>query len=761
MLELSTPVQYVKVVGPRLAEILSAKGLHTVGDLLHYLPFRYEDRLNPRGIAELRAGEMASVIAEVRNSGLFRTRRMPIFQMTAGQGRARLKCLWFNGGYLRDRFKPGQMVALYGKVEADRNDELQIMQPQFEILGDTTEDGGADAADQKLAASLEVGRIVPIYESAGQGRLTARWFRRIIRSALETMPPNLPDPLPAVVRSRRALISPHQALWQVHWPDAGEAFADLQSARTPAHVRLIFEELFFVELGLEFKRRQMKAQTGIAFHPNDRVREAIKKILPFHPTAAQKRVLKEIVGDMEKPSPMRRLLQGDVGSGKTIVAFEAAILAIENGYQVALMVPTEILAQQHYFSARRILENAGYRIVLLTGSLEQDRKRDIRRHIVQGNAHLVIGTHALLEESVEFAKLGLVIVDEQHRFGVMQRLKLMKKSNDESPGAAGKAETPSGQPARTPALQSSGSSALTKGNGTSGKASSTAADVPEPDVLVMTATPIPRTLALTLYGDLDVSVLDELPPGRTPIVTRRVPDERSSEVWEFVRKQVAAGHQAYVVYPVIQENEEREMKAAIKMYKELANRIFPDLKVGLLHGKLDNDLKEHVMRLFQSGELNILVATTVIEVGVDVPNASVMVIEHADRFGLSQLHQLRGRIGRGAAKSYCILMTGGKVTEEGERRLDAMVRTNDGFQIAELDLEQRGPGEFFGTKQAGMPSFLVANLIRDRQILEAAKREAAAVIAGPNSEISQEEINRAVRHMRNRWQHTYGLVEVG
>jgi ATP-dependent DNA helicase RecG len=764
MLELSTPVQYVKGIGPRLAEILSAKGLHTVGDLLHYLPFRYEDRLNPRGIAELRAGEMASVIAEVRNSGLFRTRRMPIFQMTAGQGRARLKCLWFNGGYLRDRFKPGQMVALYGKVEADRHGELQIMQPQFEILGDTTEDGGADAADQKLAASLEVGRIVPIYESAGQGRLTARWFRRIIRSALENMPADLPDPVPAVVRSRMALISPQEALWKVHWPDAGEAFADLQSARTPAHVRLIFEELFFVELGLEFKHRQMKAQTGIAFQPNEKVRDSIKKILPFHPTAAQKRVLKEIVSDMEKPSPMRRLLQGDVGSGKTIVAFEAAILAIENGYQVALMAPTEILAQQHYFSARRILENAGYRIVLLTGSLEQDRKREIRRHIAQGNANLVIGTHALLEESVEFAKLGLVIVDEQHRFGVMQRLKLMKKTNEELPAAAGKAaegETLSRQPARTPALQNLDSHAMAKGNGTIGNASVAAADVPEPDVLVMTATPIPRTLALTLYGDLDVSVLDELPPGRTPIVTRRVSDERSSEVWDFVRKQVAAGHQAYVVYPVIQENEEREMKAAIKMYKELANRIFPDLKVGLLHGKLDNDLKEHVMRLFQSGELNILVATTVIEVGVDVPNATMMVIEHADRFGLSQLHQLRGRIGRGAAKSFCILMTGGKVTEEGERRLDAMVRTNDGFQIAELDLELRGPGEFFGTKQAGMPSFLVANLIRDRQILEAAKREAAAVMAGPNSEVSQEEINRAVRHMRNRWQHTYGLVEVG
>jgi ATP-dependent DNA helicase RecG len=735
MPELSTSVQYVKGIGPRLADVLAAKGIHTVADLLHYLPFRYEDRLNPRGIAELRPGEMATVIAEVRTSGLFRTRRMPIFQMTAGQGRARLKCLWFNGTYLRDRFKPGQMVALYGKVESDRG-ELQIVQPQFEILGDSSEEGGSDEADRKLAASLEVGRIVPIYESAGQGRLTARWFRRIVRAALESMPAEMPDPIPAIVRSRMGLISPTEALWKVHWPEAGESLTDLQSARTPAHLRLIFEELFFVELGLEFKRRQMKAQTGIAFRLDDRVREAIKKILPFHPTAAQKRVLKEIATDMGKPYPMRRLLQGDVGSGKTIVAFEAAIIAIENGCQVALMAPTEILAQQHYFSARRILESAGYRIVLLTGSLEQDRKREIRRHIAQGNAHLVIGTHALLEESVEFAKLGLVIVDEQHRFGVMQRLKLMRKTKEEEKG----------------------------GNGTGVREAKTAGGdsaAPEPDVLVMTATPIPRTLALTLYGDLDLSVLDELPPGRTPIVTRRVSDERSSEVWDFVRKQVSAGHQAYVVYPVIEENEERELKAALKMYKELSNHVFADLKVGLLHGRLDNDLKEQVMRRFQSGELNILVATTVIEVGVDVPNATVMVIEHAERFGLSQLHQLRGRIGRGGAKSYCVLMTGGKVSEEGEQRLDAMVRTTDGFQIADLDLQLRGPGEFFGTRQAGLPSFHVANLIRDRQVLEAAKREAAAVVAGPNAEISQPEIDRALRHMRTRWQHTYGLVEVG
>ena len=726
MLELTTPVQYVKGIGPRLAEILATKGIVTVGDLLNYLPFRYEDRMNPRGIAELRAGEMATVIGEVRNSGLFRTRRMPIFQLTVGQGRSRLKCLWFNATYLQDKFKPGQLIALYGKVEQDsRSGELQIIQPQFEMLGDSSGDG----ADDKAATSLEVGRIVPIYESAGQGRVTARWFRRVIRTALDDLTPDLAEAIPAVVRGRLALVSPREALWKVHWPEAGESFEDLQSSRTPAHIRLIFEELFFIELGLELKRRQQKTQTGIAFRLDDHARQAIKKILPFHPTAAQKRVLKEIADDMQQPYPMRRLLQGDVGSGKTIIGFQAAIIAIENGYQVALMAPTEILAQQHYFSARQILENAGYRIVLLTGSLEADRKREIRRHIAQGNAQLVIGTHALLEEKVEFARPGLVIVDEQHRFGVLQRLKLMKKSGESADPSAS-----SGQALTNPA---------------------------EPDVLVMTATPIPRTLALTLYGDLDLSVLDELPPGRTPIVTRRIADDRSSEVWDFLRKQVAKGHQAYVVYPVIAENEETELKAAIKMYRELSGKIFADLKVGLLHGRLDSELKDQVMRMFQKGELQILVATTVIEVGVDVPNATVMVIEHAERFGLAQLHQLRGRIGRGAAKSYCILMTGGKVTEEGERRLDAMVRTNDGFQIAELDLELRGPGEFFGTRQAGMPNFRVANLIRDRQLLELAKREAATVMAGPNSEVTQVEISRALVALRTRWQHTYGLVEVG
>ncbi len=725
-LELGTDVQYVKGIGPHRARALAEKGVSSVGDLLLYLPFRYEDRVNPRGLAELRAGEMAAVVAEVRNSGLFQTKRMPLFQLVVGPPglpRPRLKCLWFHGSYLRDTFQPGQMVALYGKVEMDREGQLQIIQPQFEILSGGDE-GNADQnvdADDALGSALEVGRIVPIYESAMQGKLSSRWFRKILRGLLESLPKELPDAIPAAVRKRMNLLGPLDALWKVHWPEPGESFEALQKARTPAHIRLIFEELFFVELGLELKRRQQKAQTGIAFRLDDAVRASIKRVLPFHPTNAQKRVLGEIAADMAKPHPMRRLLQGDVGSGKTIVALQAAIVAIENGYQVALMAPTEILATQHYLSARRILEPLGYRIVLLTGSLEDDRKRNVRRHIADGNAQLVIGTHALIQGSVEFDNLGLVVVDEQHRFGVLQRFTLMKKG------------APGGNPD----------------------------DVAEPHVLVMTATPIPRTLALTLYGDLDISVLDELPPGRTPIITRRVSDERQEEVWAYVRKQVEAGRQAYVVYPVIEESEENEIKAATQMHRELKTGALAGLRVELLHGRMDSDDKDRIMRALQAGQIQVLVSTTVIEVGVDVANATVMVVEHAERFGLAQLHQLRGRIGRGSAKSLCVLMTGGKVSEDGERRLDALVRTNDGFQIAELDLELRGPGEFFGTRQAGVPNFQVANLIRDRELLEAAKREAGAVLAGPNAEVSQAEIDRALAQMRTRGRLSYGLVEVG
>jgi ATP-dependent DNA helicase RecG len=728
VLELQTEIKFVRGVGPRVAEWLQQKNIHTVEDLLYYLPFRYEDRLNPRGIAELRPGEMAAVIAEVRSSGVFQTRRMPIFRMIAGQGRDKLECVWFHGDYLRNRFQPGQMVALYGKVEEGwKGRGLQIAQPQFEIL-DEAEAEEFDSEGAPVLESLEIGRIVPIYGSAADGKLTSRWFRRIINSALENLSPQIPDGLPPALCRRLNLLDRRTAFQRVHFPPAGESFLHLEECRTPAHQRLIFEELFFLQVGMELKRRRLRQRAGIVFELNEKVREGLKKILPFHPTNAQKKVLKEIAEDMQRPSPMRRLLQGDVGSGKTIVALQAAVIAIENGYQVAFMAPTEILATQHYLSARRTLEQAGYRVVLLTGSLEEERKRNARRHIAQGDAHLVIGTHALIQEKVEFHKLGLVIVDEQHRFGVMQRFKLMKK----------------------------------------GEA--------EPDTLVMTATPIPRTLALTLYGDLDTSVLDELPPGRTPITTRKVSDQRSDDVWAFVRKQVAAGRQAYVVYPVIEgsPSDQPEMefngtaptsksglKAAMHMHEELRSRVFPDLHVGLLHGRLNPDEKDKAMREFKQGEIDVLVATTVIEVGVDVPNASVMVIEHAERFGLAQLHQLRGRIGRGAAKSYCILMTGGKVSPEAERRLNEMVHTQNGFEIAELDLEIRGGGEMAGTRQAGWETFRVAKPVRDKKLLDLAKAEAVRIVEETDPEITAEDRKRIMEHLRTHWRRRYGLVEVG
>ena len=750
---------YVRGVGPRVAEMLSAKGILTAEDLLHHLPFRYEDRQNPRSLDELTPGETASVIAEVRGAALLRTRKAPIFELTVGQGRMALKCIWFNGGYLQGKFQAGQTVAVYGKVEPSRSSSnLKMIQPQFELLPDDFDD-----AETRL---LEVGRITPVYESLGGARLASRWQRRVIFHLLENVRGAVPECLPQAMLARLCFPDRETALREAHFPPEGTPFAELQGWATPAHRRLIFEELFFLELGLELKRRRVRERAGIGFATNDKVREAIREVLPFHPTGAQKRALGEIVADMRTPSPMRRLLQGDVGSGKTIVALQAMLVAMENGYQAALMAPTEILATQHFLAARKLLERSSrrYRIVLLTGSLDEERKRNARGLINRGEAQLVIGTHALIEEKVEFDRLGLVVVDEQHRFGVMQRFKLMKKPNQA-----------------------------------------------EPDVLVMTATPIPRTLALSLYGDLDLSVLDEMPPGRTPIVTRRVAGERVGEVWEFVRKQVKLGRQAYIVYPVIEGTKEDEpeldfplddqaaieapparkatrkgktaelfpkaaqeanpgakqgLKSATDMYERLRTGELAGLRVGLLHGRLDADEKEIVMRRFQRGEIDVLVATTVIEVGVDVPNATVMVVEHAERFGLAQLHQLRGRVGRGAAKSYCVLITGDRVSPGGEERLNAMVRTQDGFELAELDLTLRGPGEFFGTRQAGLPEFRVANLVRDRQLLEVAKMEAAR-FANPTaagqgvSEATEAERARVWARLKEAWQRRYGLVEAG
>ncbi len=766
---------YVKGVGPRVAEMLAPKGILTAEDLLYHLPFRYEDRQNPRSLDELQPGETASVIAEVRGSILLRTRRAPLFELTVGQGRLALKCIWFNAAYLEGKFHAGQTVAVYGKVEPSRSSSnLKMIQPQWELLPDATDD-----AETRL---LEVGRITPVYESLGGARLASRWQRKTIFHLLEGLRGMVPECLPKAMLERLMLPDRETALREAHYPPEGTPFAQLQASATPAHRRLIFEELFFLELGLELKRRRMRERVGISFATTDKVREAIREVLPFHPTQAQKRALGEIVGDMRETSPMRRLLQGDVGSGKTIVALQAMLVAMENGYQAALMAPTEILATQHYLAVRKLLERSSrrYQVALLTGSLSEDRKHSTRGQINRGEAQLVIGTHALIEEKVEFDRLGLVVVDEQHRFGVMQRFKLMKKPNQA-----------------------------------------------EPDVLVMTATPIPRTLALSLYGDLDVSVLDELPPGRTPIVTRRVPGEISDEVWEFVRKQVAKGRQAYIVYPVIEGSKEDQpeldfshddpeagidapsfiesqvsksrpgapvrklvrkgktaelfpkaaqeanpgaksgLKSAVEMHEKLRAGALAGLRVGLLHGRLDADEKEIIMRRFQRGEIDVLVATTVIEVGVDVPNATVMVVEHAERFGLAQLHQLRGRVGRGAAKSYCILITGERVTPVAEERLNAMVRSQDGFELAELDLSQRGPGEFFGTRQAGLPDFRVANLLRDRQLLELAKMEAARFANtsgspdGPISEATEFERARVWARLKEAWQRRYGLVEAG
>jgi ATP-dependent DNA helicase RecG len=738
VLGLETDVQFVKGIGPRIGESLKTKGVSTVEDLLYHLPFRYEDRLHPQPLSELKPGEMASVIGEVRGTVLLRTRSMPIFEMTVGQGISSLKCMWFHGTYLKDRFKPGQMLAVYGKVEASRSGRgFKMIQPQVEIL----------SADEDESELLEVGRIVPVYESLGGNKLTTRWIRRIVYNLLGELEGHVPETLPRALIERLTLPNREEALRHVHFPLPGTPMTQLQGSATAAHRRLIFEELFYLELGLELKRRRFKERAGIAFETTEKVREAIREILPFHPTTAQKSALGEIVADMRRPSPMRRLLQGDVGSGKTIVALQAMLVAIENGYQTALMAPTEILATQHYLAAKKLLEKSSkrYRIVLLTGSLDDDVKRLARSRIFQGEADVVIGTHALIEEKVEFAKLGLIVVDEQHRFGVLQRFRLMKKPNDA-----------------------------------------------EPDVLVMTATPIPRTLALSLYGDLDLSVLDELPPGRTPIVTRQVSDERADEVWKFVREQVGRGHQAYVVYPVIEgakddqpeldfappEPEEEtqpkkfakkgkaqplfekpSLKAATDMYEALKTGALAGLRLGLLHGRLDSDEKEIVMRRFQRGELDVLISTTVIEVGVDVPNATVMVIEHAERFGLAQMHQLRGRVGRGAAKSYCILMTGGKVSPQAEERLAAMVRTQNGFELAELDLQLRGPGEFFGTRQAGLPDFRVANLVRDRELLERAKAEAARFVENPEGTDEEKKLVRT--RLREAWQRRYGLVEAG
>jgi ATP-dependent DNA helicase RecG len=703
LFRLSTPVRYLRGVGPQRASALAERGVTTVADLLSNLPFRYEDRTRLTPIAEAVPGQVHTIMAEVAQAGStvrFSRARAPVLHCTVRDRSGSLHIRFFHGGYLEGRLVPNQKIILHGKVEIDpfRPSRAEMVNPTFEFVGNS---------DGPSSDSTEVGRIIPIYESLGG--LSSRMLRRIVQQVLLNFEPNVPDPLPEAIRLRHRFPPRRDALIYAHFPPKGESLELLNSFRSPAQTRLIFEEFFYYQLALTLRRRTERSERGVSMRVReDGIRKAVKRILPFKPTAAQKRVLAEIAADLERPVPMHRLLEGDVGSGKTIVALEAAAIVIENGYQVALMAPTEILATQHYLSARRIFGPAHYRVDLMVSGRESAEKECVLDRAQTGQAQLMVGTHALIEDPVAFERLGLVIIDEQHRFGVLQRKKLIEK------GAS-------------------------------------------PHVLVMTATPIPRSLALTLYGDLDLSVIDEMPPGRTPIETRWTAEEQLSGVWEFLRREIGQGRQGYVVYPVVEESKQ-ELKAATAEYERLATRIFPSFKLGLLHGRLKNEDKDAVMDEFRRGQVQILVATTVVEVGVDVPNATVMVVEHADRFGLAQLHQLRGRIGRGTHRSHCILIARKSIKGEARERIEAMVATSNGFEIAERDLRLRGPGEFFGTRQHGDAAFSFAQPLRDHEILELARREAFEVAEAPSA---ADQVVAQLESLNPAWQKRYQLASVG
>ncbi|HEX8472919.1 MAG TPA: ATP-dependent DNA helicase RecG [Pyrinomonadaceae bacterium] len=729
-------------------------GEATVEDLLNYLPMRYEDRSNLARIADLSDGTEASLELFVRVAGGFqvgknRSPKAPplyIFEITASDPERTAKPVvvwWFVSGrqgqrivaYNRQRFERGSRFVAYGKWEWDsrRNtfalrlnkpDELEMLPgtwtPPEPALFRHAEEGAADAltdgrahaetqrrvekedgttvsttttsetttdevdadetedeeetSDPTLAA-IHVGRRVPVYRKLGEFR--AKRLREIMHAVFGLLDDAaIEETLPSELITRQRLVSRADALRHIHFPSDDVPLAEYERARSPAHMRLIFEEFFWVALAIALRRgERVKEPKGAIIEINDRVRAHIEEVLPFTLTGAQTRALTRILDDMQSDVPMNRLLQGDVGSGKTAVAMSAMLAAMENGYQTGLMVPTEILAEQHARNIKRMLAMTPYRVELLIGSLRAAEKRRLHADIAAGEVNACIGTHALIQEAVEFQKLGLVVIDEQHRFGVLQRAALRERGYN-------------------------------------------------PDVLVMTATPIPRSLAMTVYGDLDVSVIDEMPPGRTPIKTVVVGEDQRAGVYKGVEREVRAGRQVYVVYPLIEESEKMDLKDATRMYEHLRDRIFPNFSIALLHGKMKAADKEEVMRGFVERRTQILVATTVVEVGVDVPNASVMVIEHAERFGLSQLHQLRGRVGRGAEASFCVLLASDKQTSVARERLGIMEETSDGFRIAEKDLEIRGPGEVMGTRQSGVPTFRIGNIVRDIEILEDARREA-------------------------------------
>ncbi|HMK60150.1 MAG TPA: ATP-dependent DNA helicase RecG [Dissulfurispiraceae bacterium] len=661
-MDIFSPIQYIKGVGPRRAAILKRLGIETVKDLLFHLPSRYEDRSSIRKITQLTIGDIQTVTGKVVKSESApaspKKPRLKLLSVVITDGYGTLTAKWFNQTYLAKLFTPPQKVVFYGTVKASYwGSGVEMISPEFEIIDDDSEESD----------HLSTGRIVPVY-GLTEG-ISQRQMRSITHAALANTLSDISDPMPADIIAALKLPGLRQSIEAVHFPPVGTSINDLNGGTSPYHQRLSFDELFTLQLGLAAIKNNEVAERGIPFKPTGKLSEKLLEKLPFCLTAAQQRVIGDIMCDMESPHPMNRLIQGDVGSGKTIVAFVAMLAAVECGYQAALMAPTEILAEQHYMNIGNLAETLGLNVHLLTGS-KKDKDYET---ISSGNAQLVIGTHALIQEAVSFNRLGLIVIDEQHRFGVMQRAKLRKKGTN-------------------------------------------------PDTLIMTATPIPRTLAITLYGDLDYSLIDELPPNRTPVLTRIIRESQKSTVYDIIEEEAKSGRQVYVVYPLIEESDKSNLKAAITGMEALKNK-FPALRVSLIHGKLPTNERAEIMAEFKKGKIHILVSTTVIEVGVDVPNATLMIIIHAERFGLSQLHQLRGRVGRGAAQSHCVLLTYGG-SSDAMKRLDVMARTNDGFKIAERDLEIRGPGEFFGTKQSGLPDLKAANLLRDYKLLEIARRQA-------------------------------------
>ncbi len=688
---LESPLQYFKGVGPQRARLLDRLGLHTIRDALSWFPHRYEDRRQLVPFRQVRIGETHTAAGTVVGlspppRGRPRVPLRVLFRDDSGF----FGSLWFNQPYLAQVFKRGQRVVLHGKVAPDRNRKPVFQNPEFEIVED-----GDDA-------SLHMGRIVPIY-GLTEG-LTQRPMRSLQHRVVERFADAVPDALPDELRRRRDLLPAPLAYRTIHFPESLEA---AEAARR----RFVFEDFFLLQLGLAIRRRREGARPGHAMAPPGELVERLRATLPFELTAAQRRVWEEIRADLARPTATNRLLQGDVGSGKTIVAVMALLTAVEAGYQAVLMAPTEILAEQHLGTVRALVEPLGVPVALLTSGQKVRQREAVLAAVRSGAAPIVIGTHALIQERVAFHRLGLVVVDEQHRFGVLQRASLRAKGE-------------------------------------------------YPDVLVMTATPIPRTLALTLYGDLDVSVLDELPPGRQAITTVWRAEAKRAQIYEFIRGELEAGRQAYVVYPLVEETEASDLKAATAMAERLAAEVFPDRRVGLIHGRMSFDAKDAVMRAFKARDLDVLVATTVIEVGIDVPNASVMLIEHAERFGLAQLHQLRGRVGRGGARAYCILLASGLLSDEAQQRLQAMCETQDGFRIAEVDLQIRGPGDFFGTRQAGLPEFRAANLLTDGRLLEEARREAFVLVERDPRLRAPE--HRALREaLVARWREGLDLASVG